>query len=65
MGAMGKEPVVREGKVVIRDILPMSATLDHRLIDGPRGGKLAVGVDEYCQDPEQLLEREGGEKDSL
>ncbi len=65
MGAMGPEPVVRNGKVVIRDILPMSATLDHRLIDGPRGGKLAVGVDEYCQDPERLLEREGGHPDTL
>jgi pyruvate dehydrogenase E2 component (dihydrolipoamide acetyltransferase) len=39
MGVLGvgrarEKPVVREGKIVVRTMLPLSLTFDHRLIDG-------------------------------
>lgn len=56
MGKVEKKPVVRDGEIVIRDILPLTATLDHRIVDGAQGGKLAKGIDHYLQNPELLDE---------
>lgn len=54
---MGKEedkPVVRDGKIVIRTILPLTATMDHRILDGGMAGKLARGVARRLQKPADL-----------
>lgn len=54
MGRVEKKPVARDDKVVIRDILPLSCTLDHRVCDGPMGGRLAMAVQRYLEEPETL-----------
>lgn len=56
---MGKEedkPVVRDGKVVIRKILPMTGTFDHRIMDGYHGGMLAHHIKRYLEHADLLGE---------
>jgi pyruvate dehydrogenase E2 component (dihydrolipoamide acetyltransferase) len=42
VGEVHDKPVARAGEVVVRPILPIGATFDHRLIDGFHAGKLAT-----------------------
>ena len=56
---MGKEedkPVVRDGKIVIRKILPLTGTFDHRIMDGYHGGMLAHHIKRYLEDANLLAE---------
>jgi len=56
---MGKEEdkaVVIDGKIVIRKILPMTGTFDHRIVDGFHGGLLAHNIKRYMEHPELLAE---------
>lgn len=54
MGLLESRAVVRDGKIVSRNILPLSATLDHRIFDGGQGGKLARALEKYITNPELL-----------
>lgn len=54
MGKADKKPVVRNNKVVIRDIMPLGGVFDHRIVDGGQGGKLAMAVQKYIEKPELL-----------
>lgn len=54
---MGKEEdkaVVRDGEIVIRKMLSMSGTFDHRIVDGYHGGMLAHHIKRYLENPELL-----------
>jgi len=54
---MGKEedkPVVIDGEIVIRKILPLTGTFDHRIIDGFHAGMLAHNLKRYLENPELL-----------
>jgi len=54
---MGKEEdkaVVMDGKVVIRKILPMTGTFDHRIMDGYHGGLLAHHIKRYMENASLL-----------
>jgi pyruvate/2-oxoglutarate dehydrogenase complex dihydrolipoamide acyltransferase (E2) component len=55
MGAVQEKPVVREGAIVIRSLLTLTGTFDHRLVDGEQAGKLAASVTRLMEKPEQLL----------
>jgi pyruvate/2-oxoglutarate dehydrogenase complex dihydrolipoamide acyltransferase (E2) component len=44
MGALQKRPAVRDGAVVARDMMYLSLTYDHRLIDGMRAGRFLQRV---------------------
>jgi pyruvate dehydrogenase E2 component (dihydrolipoamide acetyltransferase) len=54
IGQVGERAVVRDGQVVARPILPLSATLDHRIADAYHAGVLAKAVDRRLQTPETL-----------
>ncbi|MDZ7820913.1 MAG: 2-oxo acid dehydrogenase subunit E2 [Candidatus Marinimicrobia bacterium] len=54
IGKIEEKPVVRDGEIVIRRIMPAAATLDHRLFDGAQGGILATAVRRYLSEPECL-----------
>jgi pyruvate/2-oxoglutarate dehydrogenase complex dihydrolipoamide acyltransferase (E2) component len=56
IGAVREQPVVVEGAVVIRPLLTLTATLDHRFVDGFQGGVMARTVREVLADP-WLLDR--------
>lgn len=54
IGAMRDTPVVRDGEVVIRKMLTITATIDHRFMDGHQGGVLARVVRECFENPWSL-----------
>ncbi|WP_163870082.1 2-oxoglutarate dehydrogenase complex dihydrolipoyllysine-residue succinyltransferase [Myxococcus eversor] len=47
--------VVRDGQIVIRPIMYVALTYDHRLIDGREAVQFLVRVKECIEDPERLL----------
>ena len=55
MGRVREVPVVREGAVVTRLMLPLSLTFDHRLIDGAEAARFLNVVIGYLEDPDLLL----------
>jgi pyruvate dehydrogenase E2 component (dihydrolipoamide acetyltransferase) len=54
-GAVVERPVVREGQIVIRPIMPLSLTFDHRLLDGAPIGKFFKRLQEVMENPNLLL----------
>ncbi len=44
-------PVVRDGLIVIRDMMNLSISLDHRIVDGYEGAQFLQHVIELLQDP--------------
>ena len=56
LGKIEEKPVVRDGEIVIRTILPLTGTFDHRIVDGAQIGKLARGIKRNFRKPEWLDE---------
>ena len=56
MGKMEQKPVVRDGEIVIRTILPLTGTFDHRIVDGMQIGKLGRAIHRNFARPEWLNE---------
>lgn len=50
-----ERPVVRDGQIVIGNVMLLSLSLDHRLIDGHEGAAFAYDVIHYLEDPARLL----------
>ena len=50
-----QEPVVRDGQVVPRLMLPLSLTFDHRIADGADGARFASDIVRRLERPDQLL----------
>ena len=51
VGEVEDRAVVVDGKIVIRPILPLTATLDHRVVDGYQAGLIAQAVKRILEDP--------------
>jgi pyruvate dehydrogenase E2 component (dihydrolipoyllysine-residue acetyltransferase) len=49
------EPVVRQGQIVPRLILPLTLTFDHRIADGADGARFAGEIVQRLEAPERLL----------
>jgi pyruvate dehydrogenase E2 component (dihydrolipoamide acetyltransferase) len=64
LGKVEQKPVVRNGDIVIRTILPLTGTFDHRIVDGAQIGKLARGIKRNFRKPEWLDEVPGSELES-
>ena len=56
LGKIEEKPVVRNGEIVIRTILPLTGTFDHRIVDGMQIGKLARSIKRNFRKPEWLDE---------
>lgn len=54
MGKAEDKPVVRDGQVVIRTMIPFTGTFDHRIMDGYHGGLMAARMRHYMANPEML-----------
>src|SRR5205809_830184 len=50
-----EEPVVLDGRIVPRVLLPLSLTFDHRVADGADGARFAAAIVRRLERPEQLL----------
>ncbi|MBK6849728.1 MAG: 2-oxo acid dehydrogenase subunit E2 [Proteobacteria bacterium] len=55
LGRAADRPVVRDGAIVIRKIMPMSLVFDHRLIDGADAARFLSAVVARLSDPGRLL----------
>ena len=54
VGEVAEKPAVVEGRVVARPLLTVSATMDHRYVDGFHAAKLARSVRAYLEDPKRF-----------
>ena len=52
---MKQKPVVRDGQIVIGDVMLLSLSFDHRLIDGHVGAAFAYEVIGYLENPDRLF----------
>ncbi len=50
-----QRPIAREGQVVIRGMMYVALSYDHRVVDGREAVQFLVRVKELVEDPEQLL----------
>ena len=53
VGQVEQRPVAEDGHVVVRPMLTLGVTFDHRFMDGYQGGKMADLMRAYMSDPEQ------------
>ncbi|WP_439657846.1 2-oxo acid dehydrogenase subunit E2 [Lentzea sp. HUAS TT2] len=51
VGAVEHRAVVVDGEVVARPVLGITATFDHRYVDGSQAVRFAAAAQEYCADP--------------
>jgi pyruvate dehydrogenase E2 component (dihydrolipoamide acetyltransferase) len=54
VGAVRERPAVVDGQVVPRPQLTLTATIDHRFVDGAQGGVLAKVMREVLENPDSL-----------
>ncbi|KAH9478478.1 Dihydrolipoyllysine-residue succinyltransferase component of 2-oxoglutarate dehydrogenase complex, mitochondrial [Psilocybe cubensis] len=55
MHTIKERPVVVDGQIVIRPIMVVALTYDHRLMDGREAVTFLVKVKEYLEDPAKML----------
>ena len=51
IGAVRDQPVAVAGEVTVRPMLTLTATFDHRYVDGFHAAQFARAVQDYCADP--------------
>lgn len=54
VGEVTDKPVVVDGEIVVRPMLTLAATMDHRYVDGFHAARLARHVREYCAEPKRF-----------
>jgi len=55
MGKVQEKPVVRDGQIVIRKILPLTLAFDHRIADGADAARFVSELVRHLSDPNLLL----------
>lgn len=55
IGKISDKPWVKDGQIVIRKIIPLSLTFDHRVTDGVDSAKFLSKVIQYLEDPALLF----------
>ena len=55
MHAIQERPVVRDGQVVVRPMMYVALTYDHRIIDGREGVTFLKRVKEAVENPARML----------
>ena len=55
LGRIVKKPVVEGDRIVIRKVLPLSLSYDHRTIDGASGARFLNTIRDLLTNPEMLL----------
>ncbi|MBI5826595.1 MAG: 2-oxo acid dehydrogenase subunit E2 [Deltaproteobacteria bacterium] len=54
-GRIREKPWVKDGAIVIRKILPLSLTFDHRVIDGSEAARFLADVVSRLEDPAMIM----------
>ncbi len=55
VGRAQDKPVVVDGKIVVRKILPVSLSFDHRVVDGAQAAEFLKDLKKHLEDPDFLL----------
>ena len=55
MHTIKKKPVVINDEIVIRPIMYLALTYDHRIVDGGEAVQFLVRIKEFIEDPQKLL----------
>ncbi len=55
MGRVQEKPVVRDGQIVVRKILPLTLAFDHRIADGADAARFVAEMVRQLSDPNLLL----------
>jgi pyruvate dehydrogenase E2 component (dihydrolipoamide acetyltransferase) len=55
IGQIVTQPVVREGRVVIREIMSLSLSADHRVYSGASGARFLGDLKKFLEDPSRLV----------
>lgn len=55
MGKVQEKPVVRDGNIVIRSVLPLTLAFDHRIADGADAARFVTEMIRQLSDPNLLL----------
>lgn len=55
VGRIAAEPVVRESEIVAREMLPLSLTFDHRVVDGAPAARFLGTLRAYIENPDLRL----------
>lgn len=50
-----QKPVVRDGEIVVGEVMLLSLSFDHRIVDGHVGAAFAYDIIGYLEEPERLL----------
>ena len=61
VGEMQEKPVAEAGRVVIRPVMTLGVTFDHRFMDGWHGGAMAQLFRAYIEDPARFEEPRAAE----
>lgn len=62
IGRLTEKPIVKDNQIVIGQMLPISMSVDHRIVDGGEVTRFLNEVLVYLKDPLLLLAFEGGKK---
>jgi pyruvate dehydrogenase E2 component (dihydrolipoamide acetyltransferase) len=55
VGRIQKIPVVKDEQIVIGNVLPLSMSVDHRIVDGGDTARFLLDLKGYLKDPVSLL----------
>lgn len=55
IGRLLKKPVVKNDEIVVGSVLPLSLSVDHRIVDGGDAARFINQVMEYLSDPASLI----------
>ncbi len=58
IGAIREQAVVKDGRIVVRKMLPVSVSFDHRVLDGAEAARFATDFKNYLENVELLLKDE-------
>jgi pyruvate dehydrogenase E2 component (dihydrolipoamide acetyltransferase) len=50
-----ERPVVKDGQIVVGDVMLLSLSFDHRIVDGHVGAAFAYDLISYLEEPDKLL----------
>lgn len=54
-GKISERPWIKDGQIVIRKILSLSLTFDHRVVDGAEAAQFLNKIVQYLEDPDQIF----------
>ncbi|MBE3559571.1 MAG: 2-oxo acid dehydrogenase subunit E2 [Ktedonobacteraceae bacterium] len=55
VGRLQEKAIVREGTIIVRTIMPLTLSFDHRLIDGAQAGKFLARFKDLVEHPQHLM----------